>query len=150
MLDIKSLKSYMYDVVGAIHEVHAELGAGLNESCYQEGLQFQLEEQGIPFIREQSFHPRYHGKEMQAVFRIDFLCKENIIVECKSVGELISAHRAQLFNYMRLLNKPCGIIVNFAPRNYDLERYFYDQETKNIITIDGDVFCNFKRSIPSH
>ena len=150
MIDIKSLKNYLYDVIGAIQEVHAELGSGLNESCYQEGLQFQLEEQGIPFQREHSFHPQYHGKDMQAVFRVDFLCKENIIVECKSVSELIPAHRAQLFNYMRLLNKPCGILVNFAPRNYNVERYFYDQETKDIITVDGKIFYNFKRSIPSH
>ena len=39
MLSITKMKSHMYDVVGAIHEVHSELGAGLNESCYQEGFQ---------------------------------------------------------------------------------------------------------------
>lgn len=150
MINITQLKAYMYDVIGAIHEVHTELGAGLNEVCYQEGLQIQLEEQGIPFKREQTFHPLYHNKEMQSVFRLDFLCKEEIIVECKSVNELNPAHRAQLFNYMRLLNKPCGILVNFAPRNYDIERYFYDKENKNIITVDGEIFQNFKRSIPSH
>lgn len=42
---------------------------------------------------------------MSAEYRLDFLCKDNIIVECKSVSELIANHRAQLFNYMRLLKK---------------------------------------------
>jgi GxxExxY protein len=148
MINIESYKKHLFDVIGAIHEVHCELGAGLNESCYQEGLQLQLEEQGIPFTREQSFHPLYHNKEMQALYRIDFLCKGDIIVECKSVVELISVHRAQLFNYMRLLKKPCGILVNFAPRNYDLERYFYDEETNNIISVDGKIIYDFKARRP--
>lgn len=144
MINIDYYKKYMYDVIGAIHEVHCELGAGLNESCYQEGLQIQLQEQGVPFLREQSFHPSYHNHEMEALFRIDFLCKDDIIVECKSVSELIPGHRAQLFNYMRLLKKPCGILVNFAPRNYILERYLYDQESNNILGIDGNVIYDFK------
>ena len=49
MIEIELLKKRMYDVIGAIYEVHKELGAGLNEYCYQEGLQLQLEEQDIPF-----------------------------------------------------------------------------------------------------
>ena len=144
MIDVEYYKKCIYDVIGAIHEVHCELGPGLNESCYQEGLEIQLKEQGIPYRREQSFHPFYHKQAMEALFRIDFLCKEEIIVECKSVSELISGHRAQLFNYMRLLKKPCGILVNFAPRNYELERYLYDKENNRIVGIDGKIICDLK------
>ncbi len=143
MINIEYIKNQIYDVIGAIHEVHCELGAGLNESCYQEGLQLQFEEQGIPYLRELSFHPVYHNKEMQALFRVDFLCINEIIIECKSVSELLSVHRAQLFNYLRLLKKPCGILVNFAPKNYDLERYLFDKETNNIISIDGRTIYDF-------
>ena len=150
MINVTELKAHMYDVIGAIHEVHSELGAGLNEVCYQEGFQIQLEELGIPYTREQSFHPVYHNKEMNALFRIDFLCKGDIIVECKSVSELVPAHRAQLFNYMRLLKKPCGILVNFALGNYELERYFYDRDTNNIITSEGKIFYIFKKSKFTH
>ena len=144
MSDINEYNKLLYDVIGAIHEVHCELGAGLNESCYQEGLEMQLKEQGIPYLREQSFHPFYHNIAMESLFRIDFLCKGEIIVECKSVSELISGHRAQLFNYMRLLKKPCGILVNFAPRNYELERYFFDIENNNILGIDGKMIYDYK------
>lgn len=150
MIDISSLKMHMYDVIGAIHEVHCELGAGLNEVCYQEALQIQLEEQGIPYYKEQSFHPIYHKRELQALFRVDYLCKGDIIVECKSVSELIPIHRAQLFNYMRLLKKTCGILVNFAPRNYDLERYFFDKETNTILGVDGKIIENFRRAKPKY
>ena len=139
MIDTAEYKKHIYDVVGAIHEVHKELGAGLNEYCYQEGLQMQLEESGIPFQRELSFHPCYHGKEMSAEYRVDFLCKGDIVVECKSVAELISNHRAQLFNYMRLLECPCGILVNFAPNYAIIERYFYDKELNEIVGVDGKI-----------
>lgn len=137
MIDISTYKQHIYDVIGAIHEVHKELGPGLNESCYQEGLKMQLEEQGIAFQREMIFHPEYHGKDMESTFRLDFLCKENIVVECKALNELLSVHRAQLFNYMRLLKLPCGILVNFSPKYAEIERYFLNTETNEIVGADG-------------
>ena len=145
MIDIPKLKDHVYDVVGALYEVHKELGAGLNEYCYQEGLQIQLEELGIQYEKELTFYPRYHGKTMQTHYRIDFLCKGDIIIECKSVEALNSNHRAQLFNYMRLLNHPCGILVNFALKNADIQRFFYDTERKEIIDVYGRVVHSYRR-----
>ena len=139
IIDTKKYKAHIYDVIGAIHEVHKELGPGLNEYCYQEGMQMQLQEQGIPFKRELSFHPTYHGEPMESLYRVDFLCKDDIIVECKSVNELINNHRAQLFNYMRLLKSSCGILVNFAPSFATIERYFYNDDAKVIFNVDGKV-----------
>ena len=49
--------------------------------------------------------------------------KSDVIVECKAVSVLTSTHRAQLFNYMRLLEMPCGIIVNFYPKFATIERF---------------------------
>ena len=144
MIDIESLKKHMYDVVGAMYEVHKDLGAGLNEYCYQEGLQMQLEEQKTPFKREMDFHPTYHGKEMNALYRVDFLCKDDIIIECKSVDELTNNHRSQLFNYMRLLKHPCGILVNFASKIVKVERYFFNKETNEIIAVDGHVIHQYR------
>ena len=138
MVDVSKLKTHIFDVVGAIHAVHKELGPGPNELCYQEGLQMQLAEQGIAFSREQSFHPTYHQVKMEALYRVDFICKDDIIVECKSVAELTNNHRAQLFNYLRLLKRPCGILVNFAPQFATIERYFYDEDLKCILSVEGN------------
>ena len=136
MINTSKLKEHIYDVVGAVHNVHKELGAGLNESCYQEGLQIEFTQRKIPFQREISFHPTYKGLKMKAAFRLDFLCKDDIIVECKSVPKLTADHRAQLFNYMRLLRMPCGIIVNFMPQFAEIERYFYDEEKQLIVPVN--------------
>lgn len=137
MVNANELVSHMYDVVGAIHEVHRELGAGLNEYCYQEGMEMELQERGIEYRRELAFHPLYHGKEMNAEYRLDFLCKEDIIVELKAVEKLSSDNKAQLFNYMRLRKAPCGIIVNFSPKYAEIERYLYDAESNEILTTEG-------------
>ena len=134
----------MFDVVGAIYEVHKELGAGLNEFCYQEGLKMQLEEQEIPFNREMTFHPSYHGKPMEAIYRVDFLCKGDIIVECKATDDLNNNMRSQLYNYMRLLKLPCGILVNFASKLVKIERYFFDSETNEIIAVDGHLIHQYR------
>ena len=145
MIDISYLKNHVYEVVGALYEVHKELGAGLNENCYQEGLQIQFEESGIPYEKELTFYPQYHGKPMKTHYRVDFLCKGDIIIECKSVEALNADHRAQLFNYMRLLNHPCGILVNFAQKNADIQRYFYDTEKKDILDVYGRVVHKYRQ-----
>lgn len=144
MTELQQLKDHIFDVVGALYEVHKELGPGLNEYCYQEGLRIQLEEQKIPFEKELTIHPTYHGKKMDAIYRVDFLCKGNIVVECKSVDILNSDMRAQLFNYMRLLNCPCGIIVNFAGKKIDIQRFFFNDKTRDILTVDGRIVHKYR------
>lgn len=137
MIDIKALKDYVFDVIGAMRKVHETLGPGFNEYCYQEGLMIQFSKDNINFIKEMSFRPSYLGEPMRSEFRIDFLCKDDIIVECKAVQQIIPDHRAQLFNYMRLLKKPCGILVNFYPACYRIERYFFDKEINSILDVNG-------------
>ncbi len=137
MIDVEALKSYAYDTIGAIHEVHKELGPGLYEKVYQEGLQLELSERNIHFQKELSFHPTYHGKEMKATYRLDFLVNDDIIVELKSVENLTNEHKAQLFNYMRLMKASVGILVNFYPKFAEIERYFFDSESNEVYASDG-------------
>ena len=136
-MDIEALKSHIYDVVGALYEVHRELGPGLNEVVYQEALAMELKLSNIPFKKEYTFNPQYKGMPLETTYRLDFLCKGDIVIECKSVVELNINHRAQLFNYMRLLGLPSGILVNFATKYAKIERYFYDSERKTILNVYG-------------
>ena len=137
MFDIDSKSRLLYDIVGAIYRVIKDLGPGLNEHCYQEALSIELEERSIKYQRELAFAPTYHGRKMQASFRLDFLCKGEVIIECKAVEQIAKAHRMQLFNYMRLTKKPCGILVNFWIPHGEIERYYYDEESDSILNIYG-------------
>ena len=137
-MNIELLKDIMYPIVGIIYDVRNELGPGLNESVYQEGMELELKNQDIPYEREKVFHPTYRGIRMEATFRLDFTCINNVIIECKAVSKLCNDHRAQLFNYMRLTKMKMGILVNFAAAFLELERYFYDPERDTILTYNGD------------
>lgn len=135
----------MYPIIGAIYEVHKELSPGLNEYVYQEGLAMQLEEEVIPYEREKEYTPIYHDRMMSAKYRLDFVCKGQIIVECKAVEKLTANHRAQLFNYMRLTKLPMGILVNFSQKSAVIERYFFDTQKNEIISIDGTVLTRLAK-----
>ena len=139
MIDIAYYKNHIYDVVGAIYEVHKELEPGLQEACYQEGLELQLSEQGISYCRERLIRPFYHGSQMKSFFKLDFLCKDDIVIECKALSETGPTQRAQLFNYLRITKHPCGILVNFSPSFATIERYFYDKNLNEVLTIDDRI-----------
>ena len=142
-MKIDALKDLLYAVVGAIYETHRELGPGLNEYVYQEGLAMQLEEEEIRYEKERLFTPTYHNRIMRANYRLDFVRLEKIIVECKSVEKLTLNHRAQLYNYMRLTKLPIGILVNFSQKSVVIERYLYNHQTNEILSIDGSVLTRF-------
>ena len=144
-MKLDALKEILYYLVGKLHDVHKELGPGLNEYVYQEGLEMQLEEEGISFEREKEFTPIYHNRTMNAKYRLDFVCMSEIIVECKSVEKLTQNHRAQLFNYMRLTKLPIGILVNFSHKSAEIERYLYNHQTNEVISIDGTTLTNFRK-----
>lgn len=144
-MNLEACKNSMYPIIGAIYEVHQELGPGLNEYVYQEGLRMQLEEENIAFEREKEYTPIYHDRTMNAKYRLDFVCMDQIIVECKAVEQLTINHRAQLFNYMRLTKLPMGILVNFAQKSAVIERYFFDTQNNEIMSMDGTVLSRFKK-----
>ena len=124
-------------IVKAIRAVHKELGPGLSESVYQEGLKIELTEKEIPFEKEFHFHPFYHGIKLEASYMMDFLVKSDIIVEIKSVGhKLDDEHRKQVLNYMRLYQAPVGILVNFYPSMIEIEEFFYSKEKQRLYGSD--------------
>ena len=142
-IDIVKLKEFIYPIVGAIYEVHRELGPGLNEYVYQEGLAMQLEEEHMMFEREKEYTPLYHKRIMNARYRLDFVCMDSIIIVCKAVEQLTINHRAQLFNYMRLTKLPVGLLVNFSQKSAVIERYIYHHTTGEILSMDGSVLTRF-------
>jgi GxxExxY protein len=148
-MDACIYKDLVYKIVGAAMEVHNELNWGLLEPVYNEALHRELKNQGIESQCEVSLPCYYKGELMDKYYRLD-LVVDDIIVELKSVTELIPAHRAQLFNYLRLTMKPIGILFNFGEESLRTERYAFDKLTNECILVDVNMKPIEKKSISKY
>jgi GxxExxY protein len=101
--------------MGAVFEVHREIGGGLAEEVYQESLEVELEMRGIPFMSKEVISIFYKGRELRRKYVPDLVVNEGMVVELKAVATLLSEHEAQLLNYMRLSRMRVGYLINLAP-----------------------------------
>ena len=99
-------------VIGAAIEVHKHLGPGFLESIYEEALCVELKIQGIPFERQVPVSVVYKGHQI-GEGRMDLLVDKSMVVELKSVDELVPIHTAQVLSYLRATNLPLGLLINF-------------------------------------
>ncbi|KPH12751.1 GxxExxY protein [Chryseobacterium sp. ERMR1:04] len=117
MITQSYLTDLTYKINGACIEVHKILGAGLLESVYHKCLEEEFRLRNINFKSEFKIPVVYKGKEINCDFFCDFLVEDLIVVELKAVSILNEIHRAQLLNYINLMKKPKGILVNFNVKN---------------------------------
>ena len=113
----KELDELTYQILGAAIEVHRHLGPGLLENVYHKCLEKELSIRGIKFSTEHLVPINYKGLELSTPLRCDLLIENKIVVELKSVSNLIPIFEAQLMTYMKLLEKPKGILINFNVTN---------------------------------
>jgi len=104
-----------YKRMGAVFEVHKEMGGGLLEEIYQQSLDVELEIRNIPFTAKEELSVFYKNRELKTRYIPDLLVSEHLVAELKSVTNLLPEHEAQLMNYMRITRQPVGYLVNFAP-----------------------------------
>lgn len=100
-------------IVDAAFAVHVELGSGLLESTYEACLEFELNERGLRVERQINLPVSYKGLSIDAGYRLDLLIEDSIIVELKSVEQLLPLHQAKLLTYLKLSKKPLGFLINF-------------------------------------
>jgi GxxExxY protein len=108
----QSLNQLSHQVIGCAIEVHRELGPGLLESIYEAALCQEFEQAGLEYAQQHSFVGEYKGKQLPPQ-RIDILVNDNLILELKAVSAVNDLHLAQLVSYLRLANKPLGLLINF-------------------------------------
>lgn len=113
MVTKKYLDSLTYEIIGGAIEVHKVMGRGLLESIYHHCLKEELLYRKIDFLTEMKIPVVYKGKTLDMNFRCDLLVERSIVVELKSVQQIVPAHEAQLLSYMKLLRCPKGILINF-------------------------------------
>jgi len=113
----KELNDLTFIIIGAAIEIHKELGPGLLESIYEKCLIHLLREKGLKVTSQQKVQLIFRGIHLDCDLRIDLLVEDCIIVEIKSIECLMPIHSAQLISYLRLLEKPKGILINFNCTN---------------------------------
>jgi GxxExxY protein len=99
-------------VLGYAIEVHRELGPGLLESTYEQCLAYELNQAGISFKVQQPIPVSYKGIKLDCGYRVDLLVDDQLIIELKSVEQLLKIHEAQLLTYMKLANVRIGLLIN--------------------------------------
>ncbi|MET0239292.1 MAG: GxxExxY protein [Sphingobium sp.] len=102
------------DVIDAALRLHRDLGPGLLESVYEALLAAQLDRLGYKVDRQKPVDISYDGLHFSAAFRIDLLVDDRLLVEIKSVEQLNKVHAKQLLTYLRLVQQPVGLLINFG------------------------------------
>ena len=138
MIDLTRYANKVYKIIGSAMMVHSEMGWGLLEPVYQEALHLELLDRGIVNERELEIPVYYKNHLLDKKYKMDIVV-DDIIVELKSVTKLVSAHRAQLCNYLRLTRKPLGLLINFGEESLIGERWAYDEETNECFIVDRNM-----------
>ena len=104
-----------YALMAAAFEVHNEIGGGLLEEIYQESLELEIGDRGIPFVPKSELLIFYKGRLLKKRYIPDLYVHDGMVMELKSVSALAPEHEAQLINYMRIAKKRVGYLINFGP-----------------------------------
>jgi len=100
-------------IIAAAIEVHRDKGPGLLESIYEWCLLIELESRSLPTETQRLVRIHYKGHTREEPLRFDVLVQGCVLVEAKAVEKLLPIHQAQLLSYMKLMDVPLGLLINF-------------------------------------
>jgi len=107
-------------------EVHKELGCGFLEAVYQEALQREFIDKGIPFESQPVVTISYKGQPLSKAYQPDFICYDEVIVEIKAISALSGLEEAQLINYLKATGLHIGLLLNFGSKSLEYKRLVYN------------------------
>lgn len=108
--DVESLATA---AVNAAFEVRRELGPGLLESAYEAAFSCGLDLRGVRHQRQLPVPVRYKGRLIELGFRADVVLEGRLLIELKAVETVLPVHTAQVITYLKVLNLPLGLLINF-------------------------------------
>ena len=106
-------KEENYEIVGILFEVHKNLGKGFSEIVYKDAIEYEFQQNKIPFQREKEFSVKYKNTVLNHKFYADFLVYDKIILEIKTVDCFNNSHYNQCLNYLRVSKNKLAILANF-------------------------------------
>jgi GxxExxY protein len=105
------------EVVDAAMVVHTALGPGLLEHAYQACLKHELLLRDLKVLSEVGMPIKYGTATIDIGYRLDLLVEDQLIVELKAVSNIAPVHKAQLYSYLRIGDKPLGLLLNFTVKH---------------------------------
>ncbi len=124
-------KEESYKIIGACFEVYKQKGCGFTEPVYQECLAIEFELQDIPFIAQPKIELEYKGRTLTNFFIPDFICYDKIIVEIKSLPNLVKENMSQTLNYLNATKFDLAWLVNFGNSSgLERKRVAHDRNNK--------------------
>ena len=108
-----------YIIRGAIFKVYNTLGPGLLEKVYVAALVFELKKSGLVAKTEVPIPVIYETERLDIGFRLDILVNEKVIIEVKSIEQLLEVHHKIVLTYLKLSDKKLAILVNFNTTNIE-------------------------------
>ena len=112
-----------HDVIGAAIEVHKDKGPGLLESIYEWCLTMELQLRRHQILRQDHVVIRFKQFTREEPLRFDLLVDKCLFVEVKAVEKVHPIHKAQLLSYMKLLDVPLGLIINFNVLKFSSSKF---------------------------
>lgn len=116
------LKDEVYAIIGAAMEVHRYLGHGFLEPVYQEALEIELKEHGIPYVAQQEIPVFYKGRRLIKSYVADFIAYNQIIIEIKALPRLSPHEVSQIINYLKASGLELGLLINFGATSLEWKR----------------------------
>ena len=113
----KEVTQLSYEITGYAIKVHKALGPGLLESVYEKCLKYELTQNGYKVEQQLLVPVAYNDIIIDTELRLDILVNDCVVVELKAIENILPVHEAQLITYMKLLQKPQGLLINFFTDN---------------------------------
>ena len=108
-----AINALTWKIIGCAIAVHKALGPGLLESAYLACLIAELRSAGLKVDVGVPVPLVYRGIKLKCGYRLDLLVEDTVILELKTVIQILAIHEAQLVTYLKLTGKPIGLLLNF-------------------------------------
>ncbi len=109
------------EIIGSSYKVYNSLGFGFLEIVYENSLVIELKKSKLKVEQQKPIEVYYSG-EIVGTYKADLIVNELIIVELKSVRNLVKEFEVQLVNYLTATMKPVGLLINFGPKRVEIKR----------------------------
>ena len=119
-----------HKIIGSAYQVYNQLGFGFLESVYRKAIIIELTKNNLKVEAEKPLKV-YYNNQIVGDFYVDLFVEQEIIVELKSVENLIKAHEVQLVNYLNGLKKEVGFLINFGPTGVEVKRKYRAREVED-------------------